>query len=91
VSTGDAWLAAEIAPLLRLPKSVVFIVFDEGTGDEHGGGHVLALALGTSVRRRSEFTKTTDHHGLLRTIESAWHLPLLTHSAGARAISGIWS
>jgi acid phosphatase len=90
VSAGDAWLKSQLPPLLTLPNSVVFIVFDEGESDEHGGGHVPALAVGTAVRAGSRFTGTTDHYGLLRTVEDAWGLPLLGRSAAATPISGIW-
>jgi hypothetical protein len=90
VSTGDAWLRSTLPPLLKLPKTVVFVVFDEGSSNARGGGHVPALALGTAVRAHTRFSPGTGHYGLLRTIEAAWHLPLLGGSSNARAITGIW-
>jgi phosphatidylinositol-3-phosphatase len=90
VATGDAWLASLLPPLLQLPKTVVFVVFDEGTSDERGGGHVPALALGTAVRRHSRYDRVTSHCGLLRTVEDAWNLPRLSCSATVAPISGIW-
>jgi hypothetical protein len=90
VATGDAWLASQLPPLLALPRTVVFVVFDEGSTNDHGGGHVPALALGTAVRRGSQFTAATNHYGLLRTIEDAWGLPLLARSAQATPVTGIW-
>jgi hypothetical protein len=93
VATGDEWLRTEIVPLLRSPAlagGVVFVVFDEGTSDEGGGGRVEALALGPAVRRGSVFAGSTNHYGLLRTIEDAWGLPRLGLSARARPIGGIW-
>jgi phospholipase C len=86
VATGDRWLARVLPPLLKLPETVVFVVFDEG----EGGNHVPALALGTAVRAGTRATASTGHYGLLRTIETAWGLPLLGHSASARPITGIW-
>jgi hypothetical protein len=71
VATGDAWLKAHVAPLLRSPElrgGVVFVVFDEGTSDTGGGGRIEALALGPTVRRGARFTRATNHYGLLRTI-----------------------
>ena len=94
VATGDAWLKAHIAPLLRstqLRGGVVFVVFDEGTSDTGGGGRVEALVLGPTVRRGSRFTKPTNHYGLLRTIEDAWKLPRLAHSRTGTPIGGIWA
>ncbi len=93
VATGDAWLKAHVAPLLRSPQlrgGVVFVVFDEGTSDTGGGGRIEALALGPTVRRGSSFTRVTNHYGLLRTIEDAWGLPRLGFSRRGRPIGGIW-
>jgi hypothetical protein len=90
VRTGDAWLRRLLPPLLALPDSVVFLVFDEGTSNARGGGHVPALVLGTAVRRGARFTAVTTHYGLLRTIEAAWGLPFLGRSARAKPLTGIW-
>jgi hypothetical protein len=93
VATGDAWLKAHIVPLLHsraLRRGVVFVVFDEGTTDTGGGGHIEALALGPTVRAGSRFTKPTNHYGLLRTIEDAWNLPRLGDSRTGTPIGGIW-
>jgi hypothetical protein len=90
VSVGDRWLRRTITPLLRVPNTVVFVTFDEGTTAARGGGHVTTLAVGTAVRRHSAFTRVTNHYGLLRTIEEAWGLPLLGRSARATPITGIW-
>jgi hypothetical protein len=90
VATGDSWLRSLLPPLLRLPETVVFVVFDEGTTNARGGGRVPALALGTAVRPGSRSDRVTGHCGLLRTIEDAWALPRLGCSAGAAPISGIW-
>jgi hypothetical protein len=93
VATGDAWLKAHVVPLLRsraLRGGVVFVVFDEGTSDTGGGGHIEALALGPTVRRGTRFRKATNHYGLLRTIEDAWRLPRLGFSRTGTPIGGIW-
>ena len=93
VATGDAWLGDFLAPLLRsnaLRHGVVFVVFDEGTSDEGGGGHVPALVLGPLVRRASRSSAPLDHYALVGTIERAWGLPLLGRSRVAREIRGIW-
>ena len=86
VATGDAWLKRFVAPLLPVPDTVVFVVFDEGTGSNH----VAALAIGTAVRPHAVFTRRVDHYGLLRTIEDMFALPPLGAAADARPISGIW-
>jgi acid phosphatase len=93
VATGDAWLKAHDKPLLRSPQlrgGVVFVVFDEGTSNRGGGGHIDALALGPTVRRGSRFAQATNHYGLLRTIEDAWGLPRLGLSRFGTPIGRIW-
>jgi phosphatidylinositol-3-phosphatase len=93
VATGDRWLKHQIVPWLRSPalaRSVVFVVFDEGSSDEGGGGHVPALALGPLVRPGSHAAAPTTHYGLLRTIETGLGLPLLRASRTAKPIVGIW-
>jgi hypothetical protein len=90
VSVGDRWLRNQLGPFLKLPNTVVFVVFDEGGTSLGGGGHTAALVLGTSVRPGSRFTGVTSHYGVLRTIEQAWGLPLLGHSAHVDPITGIW-
>ena len=90
VSVGDSWLHRTVAPLLRLPNSVVFVLFDEGESSDRGGGHTAALVLGTAVRRGVRSKALTGHYGVLRTIEDAWGLARLGQSAKARPISGIW-
>jgi hypothetical protein len=90
VPVGDAWLRSQAGKFLELPKTVVFILFDEGGTNIGGGGHTPALALGTAVRPGSRFTGVTGHYGILRTVEQAWGLPLLGRSARVRPITGIW-
>jgi hypothetical protein len=90
VSTADSWLARFLPPLLRLPRTAVFVVFDEGSTDEGGGGHVAALALGTAIRLHVRSDQPSDHYVLLRTIEDALALPPLGAAARARPLKGIW-
>jgi phosphatidylinositol-3-phosphatase len=90
VATGDRWLASVVPPLLQLPDTAVFVVFDEGTTGVRGGGHTFALAAGTALRPASRYDGVTGHCGLLRTVEDAWTLPRLGCSARAAPIAGIW-
>jgi hypothetical protein len=90
LATADSWLKQFIAPLLRVPRTAVFIVFDEGTSDVGGGGVVPLIAAGTAVKRHSRYTQPTSHYGLLRTIEDALGVPPLGAAARARPLTGIW-
>lgn len=90
VAVGDTWLRATVTPLLGLPNTAIFVLFDEGSSSARGGGHTPALVVGTAVRRGSRYVGVTNHYGALRTIEQAWGLPFLGQSARARPITGIW-
>ena len=90
VATGDRWLRRIVRPLLKLPRTAIFILFDEGATSKRGGGHTPGLVVGTAVRPRSSYRALSGHYEVLRTIEDAWGLPLLGASARARPISGIW-
>ena len=90
VSVGDTWLRSQIGKFVKLPKTVVFVVFDEGSTNIRGGGHTVALAVGKALRPGSRYTGVTGHYGVLRTIEQAWGLPLLGRSAHVAPVTGIW-
>jgi phosphatidylinositol-3-phosphatase len=90
VATGDAWLRRNVAPLASLPRTVVFVVFDEGVSAEGGGGHIPALALGPLVRHGVHYRRPLTHYGLLRTVEDALGVPRLGESVTAVPIAGIW-
>jgi acid phosphatase len=93
VATGDAWLRANIVPLLSSPllrDGAIFVTFDEGAGDAGGGGNVELLVLGPLVRRGWIDPTPANHYSLLRTIEDALRLPPLGASARAAPIAGVW-
>jgi hypothetical protein len=90
VVTGDRWLASFVRPLLRVPRTAVFVVFDEGTTARGGGGHVAAIAAGTAVRRHLASTSRVGHYELLRTIADALGVAPLGQSRRVRPLTGIW-
>ena len=90
IATGDRWLARTVAPLLTVPRTALFVVFDEGKSDAHGGGHVAAIAAGTAIAPHSRDAQLATHYVLLRTIEDALGLPPLGASAHARPLTAIW-
>ncbi|MDX6476815.1 MAG: phosphatidylinositol-3-phosphatase [Gaiellaceae bacterium] len=90
IATGDRWLARFVPPLLKVPRTAVFIVFDEGTTDAGGGGLVPAIVAGTAVRSHALDGQPAGHYVVLRTIEDALGLPHLGASARAKPLVGIW-
>jgi acid phosphatase len=95
IAKGDAWMQGFLRALLRpgaLRRTALFVIFDEARRIDRrgGGGRVAAIVAGPLVKPHSVSTAPLDHYSLLRTIEDAWNLPLLGHSATARPITGIW-
>ena len=90
VATGDAWLSRTVRPLLGVPRTAVFVLFDEGATSAGGGGHVAAIVAGTAVARRVHYTRPTGHYAVLRTIEDVLGVPPLGASASARPLRSIW-
>jgi phosphatidylinositol-3-phosphatase len=90
VAVGDRWLRRVVQPLLKLPRTAIFVLFDEGSTSIRGGGHTPALVVGSAVRSRARYGQVSGHYEVLRTIEDAWGLPRLGASARARPITGIW-
>jgi len=87
VATGDAWLKRFLPPLLKLPGTAVFVVFDESDSADPG---IPALALGPLVRPGSRYTRSMSHYDLLRTIEDGLGIGRLGLSARATPVTGIW-
>jgi acid phosphatase len=90
VEDGDDWLRRIAPPLLKFQRTAIFVIFDEGTTSVRGGGHTAALVIGTAVRPGARYVRPANHYSVLRTIETAWGLPLLGHSAAVSPITGIW-
>ncbi len=86
VATGDAFLKGWLPTILDSPAfadGVVFLTWDEGSSSIGGGGRVATLVI--SPLARAGFTSATHHttYSILRTIETAWHLPCLANACDA--------
>lgn len=103
LSVADSWLPGTIGKLISSPafdaNSVVVLVFDEGTTSatccqlgSSGGGHIPAIVISPLVKSGYQDNTPYTHYSLLKTIESAWGLPLLKHAGDAKTnlISAPW-
>jgi len=90
IATGDTWLANFVRPMLAVPRTAIFITFDEGESNLGGGGAIASIVAGTAVKPHSEFGGVVSHYGLLRTIENALGLPPLGAAGSAPPMTGIW-
>ncbi len=80
LATADAWLSANIQPLLDNPSfassGLLIVVFDEGedTDLDHVGGHVACVYAGTHVKNGYISTATYSHQDTLSLIGHALRL-----------------
>lgn len=96
VAAGDAWLRQNLTPVLASPwfhhDGVVIVTFDESTGatgagccTAASGGHVLTLVVSPRTARGARMSTPVDGAGILRTIETLYHLPYLGAAADPRS------
>jgi phospholipase C len=93
LSTGDAWESAMVERFLAIPgfidNSLIILTFEEGQGDHTccglttGGGRVATVLISGQVKSGFQDAIQYTHYSVLRTIETAWGLPLLGHAADA--------
>lgn len=93
LSTADAWLKKNIAPLLGSATfqkdGILIIVFDESlnTDTQHGGGHVATLVIGPKVLPGKKSTTLYQHQNTLKTLMRA--LGLTSYPGAASSASGM--
>jgi phosphatidylinositol-3-phosphatase len=85
VSHGDAWLKANVQPLLAAGALVV-VTWDEGSTKTGGGGHVATIVAGPGVVAGSRNGTAFTHYSLLAGVEDRLGLPLLGKAATARPL-----
>jgi acid phosphatase len=90
LASADTFLAHWLPPLLQVPRTAVFVVFDEGTTSIGGGGRIEAFVAGTAVKRHVAVQRSVNHYTVLRTIEDLLGLPHLGLSRDAKPLTGIW-
>ncbi len=79
IGTGDAWLKANVPPMIQAGATVV-ITFDEGDTNTGGGGNVYTVVAGAGVTHRL-VSYRYNHYSLLAAIEHRYGLPLLKNAA----------
>lgn len=90
LATADSFLRSWLPPILRIPRTAVFVVFDEGTTSIEGGGQIAAFVAGTAVKGGLVVRRHVDHYTVLRTVEDLFGLPHLGASGTAAPLRGIW-
>jgi hypothetical protein len=86
LSTGDAWLKANVAPMLSAGATVV-LTYDEGSSSAgingtSGGGNIYMAVVGPGINARVD-TGQYNHYSLLAAIEKRFGLARLNGAASA--------
>jgi phosphatidylinositol-3-phosphatase len=87
VQQGDAWLTANLAPILASPwflnfSSTVIVTMDENDAQSSpGGGQVPMVMISSHAAGKRAIAAAGNHYGLLRSIEETYRLPLLGAAA----------
>jgi hypothetical protein len=87
----DRFAARTVPQVVRAlgPHGVLLVTWDEGRRSDHsgahgaGGGHVPLIALGPMARPGARLSLPANHYSLLKTIEMAFHVPLMGHARAA--------
>lgn len=93
VAAGDAWLKANVAPLLASSwftnfDSTVVITMDEG--DPGCCNAVPMVVISNNAKGTGNVSKPGNHYGTLRTIEEAFGLSLLGSASGGTDLSSLF-
>jgi hypothetical protein len=90
IRSADNWLKQWVPAILESPAwkdgGALFITFDEGDSDvgccgNAAGGRIATLVISPFGRPAFASDVPYTHYSLLRTIESAWDLPLLGNAS----------
>jgi hypothetical protein len=81
---GDAWLKANVSKV-QAAGATVIVVFDEGSTNTGGGGHVFADISGAGVTT-GQNSSAFNHYGLLRGLLNHFGLGCVGASCSASAV-----
>ena len=90
IRQADDWLASIVPRIMAAPDfahSVLFITWDEGDGNEGGGGKVPMIMVRPGLGPGFRSPALHTHRAFLRTIEDAWGLGCLAGACQAAPLS----
>lgn len=96
IKVADDWLGTTVNKLLNYTplkeNSLIVLTWDEGQGN-HGccgmdvaGGRVATILISSLAKTGFQDATPYTHYSLLKTIETAWGMPLLGHAADPQMV-----
>ena len=91
VPQGDAWLAANVPPLIQAlgPNDFLVLTWDED--DHNAGNNILTVFAGPAIQPATISSQYCTHYTVLRTIADALGVPAPGQAATTYPLSGIWN
>jgi len=91
VAVGDAWLAANLPPILGAlgPNDVMILTWDEDDGT--AGNNILTVFMGPLVTTHSVSVRTITHYTVARAIADLLRVPPPGLAANEYPLTDIWS
>lgn len=90
--TGDAWLKANLPPILAYDKAyggLLILTWDEADPDKNGTNRIATLLIGPMVTPGS-YDQLVTHYSVLRTIEDIAGVPCTGNACQAAPVRKIW-
>jgi hypothetical protein len=90
IARGDAWLQANLPPLIAFVEAhegVIFVVWDEPEG---GSNLMPFLAIGPHVKPGYATPVPLNHGSVVKTIETVFGLPILPTVAGVSDLADVF-
>jgi phosphatidylinositol-3-phosphatase len=90
IAAGDAWLSANLPPIITFVNAhngVLFIMWDEPEG---GGPQMPFVAIGPHIKSGYTGTVSYSHSSFLKSVEEIFGLPILPTVAGANDLADLF-
>ncbi len=96
IAAGDSYLASLVSAITAAPfwtrgNNAIVVVWDEGSTNKGGGGHVPAIVITSNGPRALQDGTAYDHYGLLATIQAALGLGCLQDSCTATPLAALFA
>ncbi len=96
IAAGDSYAAGLVSQITAAPfwntgNNAIVIVWDEGTSNIGGGGHVVAIVISNTGVRGVQDATSYNHYSLLATVQDAFGLPCLQNTCTATPMAALFT
>jgi hypothetical protein len=96
IAAGDTYAAGIVTSIMAAPfwakgNNAIVIVWDEGTSNIGGGGHVAAIVITNNGPRALQDSTPYTHYSLLGTIQDAFGVGCLQNTCSATPMAALFA